>query len=232
MNENDEIAIVIPAYEPDEKLVTLVDALARDFARIIVVDDGSSAAAGEVFRRIAPSVTLLTHATNRGKGAALKTAFRKVLDDCPAVVGVVTVDADGQHLPADIRRVAAATREHPDRYVIGVRAFSGKVPLRSRFGNAWTRYLFLLLTGVMVYDTQTGLRGLPRALLGEAIRIGGDRYEYEMRALVAAARRRPRPLQLPIETVYIEGNRTSHFHPLRDSLRTQAALLAARFSRP
>lgn len=228
-----EIVIVIPAYEPDDSLVVLIERLGAKFDKFIVVDDGSKTAAG-TFRRVKdmPGVTLLSHDANRGKGAALKTAFAKVLADFPDAAGVVTVDADGQHLPEDVANVAEATLANPDRYTLGVRSFSGDVPLRSRFGNAWSRYFFFMLTGVMVYDTQTGLRGMPRDLLPELLAIPGDRYEYEMRMLVAAARKKLKPVQIPIKTVYLNENKASHFNPIRDSLRTQISLLHAAFTTP
>ena len=220
------IIVVIPAYEPDDSLIGLIERLGADFDRFIVVDDGSKTA-DAIFERVAgmPGVTLLRHEVNRGKGAALKTAFAKVIADFPDAAGVVTVDADGQHLPEDVANVAKATRENPGRYTLGVRAFSGNVPLRSRFGNAWSRYFFFLLTGVMIYDTQTGLRGMPRDLLTELVAMPGDRYEYEMRMLVAAARKKLKP-------VYLNDNKASHFNPIRDSLRTQLTLLHAAFTTP
>ena len=228
-----DIVVVIPAYEPDDALVSLIERLSADFDKFIVVDDGSKSA-DSTFARVAgmPGVTLLRHEVNRGKGAALKTAFAKILADFPDAAGVVTVDADGQHLPEDVANVAKATRENPGRYTLGVRAFSGDVPLRSRFGNAWSRYFFFLLTGVMIYDTQTGLRGMPRDLLPELVAMRGDRYEYEMRMLVAAARKKLKPVQVQIKTVYLNDNKASHFHPIRDSLRTQLTLLHAVFTTP
>ena len=228
-----EIVIVIPAYEPDDALVVLIERLGVKFDKFIVVDDGSKTA-DETFRRVKGlrGVTLLKHDVNRGKGAALKTAFAKVLADSPDAAGVVTVDADGQHLPEDVAKVAEATLANLGRYTLGVRAFSGNVPLRSRFGNAWSRYFFFMLTGVMVYDTQTGLRGMPRDLLPELLAMPGDRYEYEMRMLVAAARKKQKPVQIPIKTVYLNENKASHFNPIRDSLRTQITLLHAAFTTP
>lgn len=226
-----KIVVVIPAYEPEDSLVELIKSLQTDFAHILVVDDGSKTA-DAVFEKVAflDGVKLLRHDVNRGKGAALKTAFAAVTKDFPEAAGVVTADADGQHLPADIAAVAKSTLDHPDRFTLGVRAFDGDVPFRSRFGNAWSRWFFFLLTGTMVYDTQTGLRGIPAKFLPALCEMQGDRYEYEGRMLVAAARMKNKPEQVRIRTVYLEGNRTSHFNPIRDSLRTQTALLAARLS--
>jgi glycosyltransferase involved in cell wall biosynthesis len=226
-----KIAIVIPAYEPEDSLLELIKSLQKDFGRIVVIDDGSKTA-DAVFERVAwlDGVKLLRHDVNRGKGAALKTAFAAIPKLFPDVEGVVTADADGQHLPEDIAAVAKSVLDHPDRFTLGVRGFDGNVPLRSRFGNAWSRWFFFLLTGAMIYDTQTGLRGIPTKFLPALCEMKGDRYEYEGRMLVAAARMKAKPQQIRIKTVYLEGNRTSHFNPIRDSLRTQMALLAARFS--
>ena len=225
------IVVVIPAYEPESSLLTLLNALRARFEHIIVVDDGSSRA-GSVFSAVADleGVALLVHQANRGKGAALKTAFAEVLRRFPDA-GVVTVDADGQHLPDDVAAVAAATAANPDRFTLGVRSFDGDVPFRSRLGNTWTRWFFFLLTGTMIRDTQTGLRGIPAKFLRALCDMPGDRYEYEARMLVAAALMQKKPLQVGIKTVYIEGNRSSHFNPVKDSLRIQAAMLAARLSR-
>ena len=225
------VAILIPAYEPDEKLVELIARLRGDFAHLVVVDDGSvGEGARKVFARIRDDVdVLLVHEVNRGKGAALRTGFAWVRDHLPEVVAVVTADSDGQHTPKDIARVAEAAVDYPDGLVLGVREFTGTVPFRSRFGNTWTRILFRLVTGLPIRDTQTGLRAIPRGLFDRMLAIGGDRYEYEIRMLVDARRHAARPLQLSIETVYIDANRASHFHPLRDTVLTQWALFSAWF---
>ena len=225
------VAILIPAYEPDEKLVELIARLRGDFVHLVIVDDGSvEEGARKVFARLRDDVdVLLVHEVNRGKGAALRTGIAWVRDHLPDVCAVVTADSDGQHTSKDIIRVAEAAVDHPDGLVLGVREFTGTVPLRSRFGNTWTRVLFWLITGLPVRDTQTGLRAIPRGLFDRMLAIGGDRYEYEIRMLVDARRHAVKPLQLPIETIYIEDNRASHFRPFHDTVITQWALFSARF---
>lgn len=225
-----DAAILIPAYEPDGKLAELVDALKGEFAHLVVVDDGSGDVGREVFDAVRGKVdALLEYGVNRGKGAALKTGIAWIRGNLPEARTVVTADSDGQHRPDDIRRVAEASLEHPRGLVLGVREFVGKVPFRSRLGNGWTRILFRLLTGLPVRDTQTGLRGLPRALWERLLAIRGDRYEYEARMLVDARWHPAKPLQIPIATVYLEGNRSSHYRPFRDTFLTQRALWSARF---
>ena len=226
----DDVAILIPAYDPDGKLAALVADLRGTFRHVVVVDDGSTRGR-EVFAAVRPQVdALLVHDANRGKGAALRTGLAWIRDNLPGVRTVVTADSDGQHRPADIRRVAGTSLGHPDGLVLGVREFAGKVPFRSQLGNIWTRVLFRLLTGLPVRDTQTGLRGIPRGLLDRMLAIPGDRYEYEIRMLVDARRHPAPPLQIPIETVYIDGNRSSHYRPFRDTVSTQRALFGARLA--
>ncbi|HEX6164051.1 MAG TPA: bifunctional glycosyltransferase family 2/GtrA family protein [Vicinamibacterales bacterium] len=212
-------AIVIPAYQPTAKLVELVEDLSRDPRPIVVVDDGSSAECRDVFSRVAalPNVTVLVHAVNLGKGNALKTAFNHVMLHAQAT-GVVTADADGQHLAKDIRRVADRLEQSAGgALILGSRAFTGTVPLRSRFGNTLTRGVFRLLIGRALMDTQTGLRGIPRAFLPELMQLETGRYEFELEMLIRAARRMAIE-ELTIETVYGTFAK-SHFNPLRDSLR-------------
>jgi glycosyltransferase involved in cell wall biosynthesis len=215
-------AIVIPAYQPTSVLADLVADLSADPARtIIVVDDGSSEDCRPVFSRVAacPNVVVLSHAVNLGKGQALKTAFNHFLLRAPDdAIGIVTADADGQHLAADIRRVVQRFEQSPSTLVLGSRSFEGRVPLRNRLGNVITRAVFRLLIGQSFTDTQTGLRGIPRAFLRELMQLETGRYEFELEMLVRAVERRLRVAELRVETVY-GGVARSHFNPLRDSLR-------------
>ena len=214
------LTILIPAYNPDEKLLALLPKLKERFEHIVLVDDGS-VTGKDVFAKAAPLVdTILVHEKNRGKGAALKTGFAHI----GGLTDVITADADGQHTPEDIAKVAEGLKTHRDGLVLGVRAFSGKVPFRSRFGNWWTRWFFFLMTGLMVRDTQTGLRGIPAALVPRVAKIPGERYEYEMAMLADSKRHPSRPLQVPIETVYLDENATSHFHPVLDAIRIYRSL--------
>ncbi len=222
------VVLLIPVWRPERRLIDLVQSLRSDSGLVPLVvldgledDDRSIIAALEEIE----GLQLLRHPFNRGKGRALKTGFNWVLDEAPGAVGVVTADADGQHLPKDILSVAAALEASPDRFVLGSRAFDQKVPLRSRIGNAATRLLFWLLTGHRVRDTQTGLRGIPTQRLPELLQLDGERYEYEMNMLSHLCRSGFEPLEVPITTVYIESNRSSHFDPLRDSARIYLVLL-------
>ncbi len=218
--------VVIPAYEPDEKLLRVVAELKRDTDyAIVVVNDGSSEAAEPVFAALPEGVTLLRHAQNRGKGRALKTAYEYIAAHFPQSEGIVTVDADGQHLPADVVRVSEDWEAHPEALVLGSRRFTGTVPWRSRAGNAITRVVFRLSTGVSVYDTQTGLRAFAVSRIPMMLEMRGERYEYEINVLLYATRQHMPIHEVTIETVYIADNASSHFHPMRDSWRIYKMIL-------
>ena len=217
-----DIAIVIPAYRPDNALTSVVRELARvGFRAIVVIDDGSGPAYAEIFRAVSEmdGVHVLRHAVNLGKGAALKSGMNFALCELAGLVGVVTVDADGQHKPADVLKVAAHLRSHPDSLVLGARRFEGPVPFRSRFGNSVTKRVLQLLVGAKLRDTQTGLRGIPASFAPSLLRLTPSGYDFELDMLVAARRHSIPIVEEPIETVYEPGNKSSHFNPLLDSMR-------------
>ena len=221
-----EIALVVPVYNPEPGLKGLCEALLPRFGRVIVVDDGSDEHI-EDFAALPAGVTLLRHEVNRGKGRAIKTAFEWLVANAPEVQGAVFADGDGQHRPEDVVRVAARMLE-TGRATLGVRDFTrAAIPFRSRFGNVCTSFLVRLLFRLKIYDTQTGLRAIPSKLFAAMIATPGERYEYEMR-LFGLLRDHREPLeQIPIETIYIDSNRASHFRPFIDSVIIYRSLFAA-----
>ena len=225
------LAVLIPAFQPGRAFVDLVETIAQQpYSAIVIVNDGSEPKYDPRFEAVSrvPRVHVLRHSVNVGKGAALKTGINFILCSLPDCVGVVTADADGQHHPEDVRKVAAALLAQPDCLILGVRQFGGNVPLRSRFGNQATRLTFFLATGQKLSDTQTGLRGIPRQVLPALLRLPSTGYEFELDMLLAC-KRQTCPLQeVPIRTIYEAGNPASHFNPLLDSLRIYFVLL--RFS--
>jgi len=219
-------ALIIPAYKPAKELLALLAQFqGNDDFLPIVVDDGSGPDFAPIFDALPPGVRLLRHPENRGKGAALKTAFAYVLDSCPQCGQAVTADADGQHRYEDILKVCATAAARPEALVLGSRKFEGEVPLRSRLGNGITRKVFSVASGVSVYDTQTGLRACSRDVLKGFTAIPGDRYEYEINMLLTAAQSGIPIVEEWIETVYLNDNASSHFNPFKDSLKIYMCIL-------
>jgi glycosyltransferase involved in cell wall biosynthesis len=226
--ERGSLAVLIPAYRPTTAILTLARRLSDSgFGHIVVVDDGSGDEHRHIFSELAalPGVTLLRHAVNLGKGAALKTGMNYIAAYEPGTSGIITADADGQHDPEDVVRVGQALLGSPGSVVLGARRFDAGVPFRSRFGNAITRAVFRVLIGHAISDTQTGLRAIPMSLVPHLLRTASNGYEFELDMLLAASRMQYRFVETPIRTIYLDGNATSHFDPLFDSMRIYFVLL-------
>lgn len=215
-----KVALIVPAYKPTSDMIPMLEKFSRETDYVpVVVDDGSGAKFLDIFAKVPEGTTLLRHEVNKGKGAALKTAMRHILEKMPECAIAVTADADGQHRYADIVNVVESAQKHPGALVLGSRAFDGKIPLRSRLGNSITRQVFAAASGTPVRDTQTGLRAFDREAMRKFIDIPGERYEYEINMLLHAAQNEIPIIEETIETVYIDDNSSSHFNPLRDSMK-------------
>lgn len=220
--------ILIPAYKPGQEFPHFISELvALGVERIVVVDDGSGREYRSRFEEVArhPEVRLCRHGVNLGKGAALKTGMNAVLCDYPDAGVVVTADADGQHRPDDVLAVARFGEQYPGTLVLGARQFDGCVPLRSRFGNEATRIVLRILVGQKLSDTQTGLRAIPRTLLPYLLKLPSRGYEFELDMLLTCRSERVPMQEVPIHTIYLDGNASSHFHPVLDSMRIYFVLL-------
>lgn len=212
--------IVIPAYEPDARVITLVQLLnvLGEEQHTIIVNDGSGEQYNHIFDRLRGlGCTVITHSKNLGKGAALRTAFNEIMKDSYQGI-VVCADSDGQHSPEDIVAVARRAMDTKRTIVLGSRQFVGHVPFRSSIGNRVTRNVFKLATAQSISDTQTGLRAFSTQLLPWLTSIDGDRFQYEMNVLLCAHEDQIDLVEVPIETIYLEQNASSHFRPIIDSL--------------
>ncbi len=228
-HEFSDILVLIPAYDPDEKMISYVRNLEQEgFEHILLVDDGSRQECQWCFKELEgdEQVTILRHPVNCGKGRALKDGFRWALEHMPDCVGGVTADCDGQHSPKDTAKTARALIAHPDELILGTRDFKQEqVPFKSRYGNRITTAVFALFYGKWLNDTQTGLRGVGRTHLEAMCGLDGERYEYEIRMLIYAARHRIPFREVTIDTIYINDNETSHFRPFHDSVKIYRVIL-------
>jgi glycosyltransferase involved in cell wall biosynthesis len=225
----DKIVVLFPSYRPTAIFPAVLQSLRQlDVSTpIVVVDDGSDPVHAAVFDAVKtmPAVTLLRNAVNLGKGAALKHGMNYILLEHPNCIGIVTADADGQHSAKDIIRLRDELCQQPDQMILGCREFGDCVPFRSRFGNVLSRYVYRLLLGLKLSDTQTGLRGIPRRLMAASLHIRANRYEYETEQLIVAKQESLATREIPIQTIYIDDNRASHFNPVMDSFRIYFVLL-------
>lgn len=220
-----QIIALIPAYEPTEILTDLTKRLFDSGFTVVVVDDGSGINYRKIFHQCRPYAHVLTYGANQGKGHALKIGYQYIKEHYEEKCIVVTIDSDGQHAIEDALKVAAKVAAHPDSLILGVRAFGEGTPMRSQLGNRITRVVFSISTGVRVSDTQTGLRGFCVSMIPFLSSVTGNRYEYEMNVLLQCAQRNIGILEVPIQTIYMNGNKGSHFNTLKDSFRIYKHLL-------
>lgn len=225
MNKN--IAVLIPAYNPNEKLIELVDKISNEVtSRIVVVNDGSNSRS--VFERIKNNCIVLENRINKGKGYSLKKGLNWILEQENGIIGIITVDADGQHAIKDIKNIATKLeenhRKNKQKIILGIRDFSEEnVPIKNKLGNKITANIFRKKTGVEIKDTQTGLRGIPIKNIKEFIYLEGNRYEYEQNMLIDIIQK-----DIPFEEVHIStiyNKSKSNFNVIIDSYKIIKAII-------
>ena len=202
---------LIPALNAERTLPAIVAEARRQLEPVVVIDDGSSDRTGDMAR--AAGATVLRHEVNRGKGAALKTGFAWALQN--GYEGVITLDADGQHLPSEIPKFLAASGD----LIIGGRAhlFQHMLP-RRRNANRFSAWCISKCAGVHVPDSQSGFRFYSASLL-RAVQLRADGFDMESEVIVRAGRRGFRIVTIPIDLGFVDGISTSHYKPLKDTLR-------------
>lgn len=213
-----EKIVLIPAYKPEEKLTNLAEKLSQNGLRVVIVDDGSGNGFRSIFDDSENYADVIHCKKNGGKGRALRCGLEYIKERFISPYIIITADADGQHKLHDILRVTDAAEKNPDSLVLGARTISRDMPTRNWFGNLYTRIAFLFAAGKLLGDTQTGLRGFSDRMVPFMLGIKGSRYEYEMNVLLHWTRSNSPIEEVEISTVYEEGNSTSHFKVIRDSV--------------
>ncbi len=217
------VVVLIPSLHPDHLLSAYVQELiAHGYKRIVIVDDGSGPEYREIFDGLnaLDECAVLSYDVNLGKGHALKHGMAYIAETYPDAEGIVTADSDGQHTASDVTKVAEAMQKGGEGLYLGTRDFSGQdIPSKSRLGNRLTSFFFALLYGHWLPDTQTGLRGFSLDLIPTMAAIPGDRFEYEMNMLIHFSGRHIPMHIVPIQTIYLQENKGTHFRPIRDSAR-------------
>ncbi|HEX2123596.1 MAG TPA: glycosyltransferase family 2 protein [Thermoanaerobaculia bacterium] len=221
---SERIAAIIPALNAERSIARVVVEARRQIEPVIVVDDGCSDATGEVARAV--GATVLRHEVNRGKGGALKTGFAWILEN--GYDAAITLDADGQHLPGEIPKFIEARAETSADLIIGGRAhlFEHMLP-RRRNANRFSAWCISKCSGSLITDSQSGFR-LYSANLLRNVKLHTDGFDLESEVIVLAGKRGFRILTIPIDLGFVDGIGTSHYKPLKDTLRIAWTVTRAR----
>lgn len=217
------LCFVIPSLQPEWQLIPYIQELSSlNIQHIIIVDDGSGKNYQSIFHKINQfdNCTVLTHEINKGKGAALKTAYQYIKDNLKDIKGIVCLDSDGQHQIKDVKHIGQELLQNPNQLILGERNFSfSHVPIKSWIGNRFSSLLFSIFCFRWIPDTQTGLRAFGAQYLDEMLQYSGERFEYESQVLIDWCHKKYPLSFIPIKTIYNDGNKGTHFKPIQDSLK-------------
>ena len=220
-----KIAAIIPAYNAAATVGPVIDEARQQIWPVIVVDDGSRDDTSRVATE--RGATVLRHALNRGKGAALKTGFHWALEN--HFDGVITLDADGQHLPHEIPKFLQCVSETGADLIIGGRAhhFHGMLA-RRRIANRFSAWTIARASGTGITDSQSGFRYYSAKLL-RSVQLRSDGFAMESEVIVRAGRTGLKVVTTPIDLGFVNGISTSHYKPVRDTIRIAWAVFRTRF---
>lgn len=222
---NWRVCVVIPTYNNASTLASVVKGVAQYTPNIIVVNDGCTDGTDKLLAESFPHIDVVTHNRNRGKGAALLSAFKKAQQ--MGYTHAITIDADGQHAPADLPLFFKAIKQAPNAIVVGNRFDADKFSAdnnrnmngQSKFANRFSNFWFAVQTGRRLPDTQTGFRAYPLRLL-RWLPMVTNRYESELALMVFAAWHNVPTISIPINVHYPpREERVSHFRPTADFAR-------------
>lgn len=209
-----DILVVIPVYNHGATLHTVAKAVLAIHPHVMVVDDGSTDGGPDTLKGL--PLRLMRLPRNQGKGAAVLAAAAQAR----GFTHIITIDADGQHDPADIPAFVAAIRRLPHAVVVGARNFNTpNVPVASAFGRRFSQFWMFVQTGCNVSDVQSGFRAYPLAVLRE-LHLWESRYSFEVEVLVKAAWAGFAIEEIPVRVYYPPAaERVSHFLAVRDNAR-------------
>ena len=209
-----DIAILIPAYNEEKTILQVVTPLLAYSPHIIVVDDGSTDNTVQILSGL--GVTILKHTLNQGKGASLQTGFAHVSGQ--SLRGVITLDGDGQHNPADIENFILAIQRYPENLIIGARKDrESKSPKYRYYANKIADFLISRVIKKTILDSQSGFRFYPQAFINKDIQSPYKQFGYESMLLILAKKNQVDITHVDIQTLYPKDNRKSYFAPGYDS---------------
>lgn len=228
------ICVLIPTYNNEESLASVLDDIFKITDNIIIVNDGSTDSTASILDRY--EVHVVSYSPNKGKGHALKLGFREALKmGCRYAI---SIDSDGQHRASDLGAFVEAIIAQPDTLIVGSRKMDQEnVPGKSSFGNKFSSFWFKINTGIKLPDTQSGYRSYPIEKLSN-INWWTNRFEFEVEILVRAVWNDIHVWSIPIDVYYPPADeRISHFRTVRDFTRisilnTLFVIIAVFYARP
>ncbi len=233
--ESLKCCVIVPTFNNDKTLSSILDSILEYTKHIIVVDDGSTDTTKAILEQYSTAITIHVK-KNRGKGYALRSAFffARTRDYRYAI----SIDSDGQHYASDLPVFLDAIEKNPDSLIVGARNMTeAGAPGKSNFGFRFSNFWYTVTTGIKLPDTQSGFRLYPLEKL-KSIKFVTRRFEFEVEVIVRAAWKKINVIPIPIRVYYPpKGERVSHFRPFTDFFRisvlnTVLVLLALLFFRP
>ena len=220
---NNHITVLIPAFNEERTIRSVLEACLAHTDQVIVVDDGSTDNTVASIKDL--PITILCNAMNRGKDASLFRGFAYTQN--LETDAVITLDADTQHDPNDIPHFIQAMKQHPDRIIIGARTVNRKNAPRIRlYANKTADFFISWAAGHRIIDTQSGFRLYPKAMIPRIIRKSSrhGQFVFESKVLIDAARKGFIPVSLPIVSSYPKDARDSYFRPIADTSKIIALI--------
>lgn len=236
-NRFDELrcCVVVPTYNNAGTLDKVLRGILNYTRSVIVVNDGSTDLTPVVLRSF-PGLEVISFARNKGKGFALRKAFRRAVE--LGYETAIALDSDGQHMPEDFPVFLQKIEEMPGALIVGARNMKQEnVPGTSSFGNRFSNFWFRVETGIKLPDTQSGYRAYPVRRMSR-MKFLTRRFEFEIEVMVRAAWKGIPVVSVPVQVFYApKGERVSHFRPFTDFARisllnTLLVLIAFLFVKP
>jgi len=218
--EKSKFVAIIPAYNEARRIEPVIVETLKHLP-VIVVDDGSDDDTSQVAEKLGAEVLLQN--PNQGKGAALKAGFKRAIDQ--GFEAVVTLDADGQHDPAEIPKFTQLYEEIAADLIIGARDFSDMPPVR-RIANWLGRHSFSWAMGETILDNQSGYRLISRRLMQELAVIEQEGFEFEVEMIVSCVQNGYDLEWVEIRTIY--AGESSHINPIKHLTNYISLLLSTR----
>lgn len=208
--------VIIPTYNNEKTLKRLVDKTLNYTSDVIIVNDGSTDSTSQILAEY-PQIPQIHFTKNQGKGMALRAGFKEALK--LGYLNAITIDSDGQHFPEDFEVFVQEIQLNGEALLIGDRNMEQEgIPGKSSFGNRISTFWYWFETGIKLRDTQSGFRLYPIKRM-EKFNYFTRKFEFEIEVIVKAAWAGIPVKNVPIQVLYDESERVSHFRPFKDFTR-------------